>query len=142
MKFRFLLAFLVLFNCNSSVLADSHVCKVETVIDGDTFVCAGGLKIDIWGIEAPQVAPIVSEEEAEKNGGNKAKEYLTSYIKGKELTCTIRGMRKDGVVAQCINDLQVKSYDIAVPLYNGKYVEELQEVTKGYYRDKKYPRSH
>ncbi|MEW5821442.1 MAG: hypothetical protein AB1782_14720 [Cyanobacteriota bacterium] len=140
MKLLLLTSMLLLPFLSLQAFAEPVTCKVDEVIDGNTFTCIGGQKIYIWGIDAPNVAPLVSDEEAQKNNGNKAKEYLTSYIKGKDLICHIKGMRKEGIVAQCINDLKVKSYDIAVPLFNSGYVKELEDITKGYYRKGKYPR--
>ena len=128
MKYKLLTALLSLLLLHSTAIAEDKTCTVEKIISGDTFVCTDGIQIEIWGVKSVY--------------DKKAKEYLESYIKGKELQCDIRGMRKDGIVGQCINDLQVKSYDIAVPLINSKYAEEVIETTDGYYRDKKYPKSH
>lgn len=115
----------------------TYKCQVVSVIDGETFKCEIGALIKIWGIDAPDVPPVVSEKEAKLNGGFKARNYLKSYILNQTLDCRTKGMMEGGMIARCTKDLKETTIDIADPILIKGLATEDKTITKGYYSDPK-----
>lgn len=95
--------------------------KFERVVDGDTFV-AGGRKIRIWGIDAPEKG----------DGAYRVSGWLLqSLVEGKELGCKLIDQdkyRRD--VMQCFTDGQ----DIGAVMVKFGMAKDYKRYSAGYYR--------
>jgi endonuclease YncB( thermonuclease family) len=63
---------------------DGHV----TVIDGDTLM-AGGIVIDLWGVDAPDLLEICEDARGPYRCGEQAALALRLLARPRELTCTV-----------------------------------------------------
>lgn len=68
------------------------VCASPGITDGDTVRCGSGVRIRLWGIQAP---------ERDQPGGPAATRALAQIIDGRDLICDLRGKSYNRVVARC-----------------------------------------
>ena len=75
-------------------VAEPWGCRVARVIDGDTFVCAHGPHVRLWGVSAP---------ERDAPGGPAATAALRSILLRPAVTlaCETRGVSYHRLVARC-----------------------------------------
>jgi len=99
---------------------EAETLQYERVIDGDTFV-ASGIKIRIWGIDAPEKDHPVSYA---------ATLYLKTILEGGELTCEfVDTDRYQRSVMKCFVD----NHDIASDLVRFGMATDFKRYSKGYY---------
>lgn len=96
------LAILILLAFISPTFAEKDFeCKVTKVLSGNTFRCSSNRKVELMGVYTPAFPPEVSIFVAKKNGGQAAKEFLESLIKGKKLHCKYIKRNIDVVLSNC-----------------------------------------
>ena len=71
----------------------AFICAHPGVVDGDTFRCAGGVRVRVWGIQAP---------ERYEPAGPASTRAMSRLIAGQALTCQPRGRSYERIVARCI----------------------------------------
>jgi len=120
------LSFIVLFSlflnaCDSSKDIGTEVYAVERIIDGDTFV-ADGIKIRLWGIDAPE-----KDEEAWLTSTL----YLETLLAQGRVDCKFKYQdRYKRDVMQCFVD----GYDIASDMVKFGLARDYKSYSKGHYQ--------
>ena len=102
-----------------------------SVIDGDTLKI-NNKKIRLFGIDTPEINQLCSKKELQYNCGIEAKEFLVALIKGKQIKCLEKNIKKYGrIIGECfyddvnINKLLVRSgHALAYRKYSMKYVDD------------------
>jgi endonuclease YncB( thermonuclease family) len=129
---KYILLIACLLFCQS-VKAEGFTCIVNKVHDGDTFYCNQGPVVRIWGINSPEVPPVVNRFKAENNGGYKARDFVSKLVKNKKLECIPYHASYNRIVAQCF----LNNEDIAPIIINSGNAKEDTEYSEGYYSDYK-----
>lgn len=75
-----LVFFIVLFTAGPTAARDRF--RVEYVVDGDTCILEGGVKVRLWGIDAPELA---HEIRPAQYWSEQAKQALETLVAGKEV---------------------------------------------------------
>lgn len=95
-------------------------CRSLGITDGDTFRCDGGVRIRLWGINAP---------ERDAPGGVAATRALANLTHARDVVCRRRGKSYDRIVAQCWTG----GRDLAGELVRKGHAEDWPKFSKGYY---------
>lgn len=97
------------------------LCADPRIIDGDSFVCDGNVRIRLWGVDSA---------ERHEPAGPAATRALSKLITGKTLTCQPKGRSYNRIVAQC----WIGNRDIASEMVRQGQAVDLPKFSKGYYR--------
>lgn len=90
------------------------------VVDGDT-IKVGSQRVRLWGIDSPEM--YTSE-------GRVAKEYLRTFVQGKEVHCLAMDKDRYGrTVAQC----WLNGKDLAWYMVEGGHAKDWPKYSNGYY---------
>lgn len=100
------------------------LCPAPRAIDGDTFACAGGLRVRVWGVQAP---------EAHDPGGPEATAALDRLIAGRTLICIPRGRSYARVVALCFIPRGAPDQDLAAELVRTGHATDWPRYSHGAY---------
>lgn len=101
--------------------ADAMIlCHSPGITDGDTFRCDGGVRIRLWGVNAP---------ERNAPGGPAATRALAAITRSKAVVCQRKGKSYDRIVAQC----WVGRRDVAGDLVRQGHAVDWPKFSKGYY---------
>lgn len=95
-------------------------CHSPGITDGDTLRCDGGVKIRLWGVNAP---------ERNAPGGPAATRALGAITRGQALVCRRRGKSYDRIVAQC----WVGRRDVAGELVRQGHAKDWPRFSGGHY---------
>jgi endonuclease YncB( thermonuclease family) len=98
----------------------TFTCQPARVVDGDTILCADGLRIRLWGISAP---------ERRDPEGPASTEALREIIGTSELHCTVKGANGNRIVALC----QPLGEDIAAQMVRRGQAKDWERYSGGYY---------
>lgn len=102
--------------------AESFKGVVRRVSDGDTFVCAGGRIVRLWGIDAPETGG---------PDGERARAALASLVEGKSVVCDVRSFDAHRrTVALCRMD----GADVAGQMVSAGHACDWPKYSKGFYR--------
>lgn len=101
-------------------MAADLTCRVSGIIDGDTWRCADGTRVRLWGVNAP---------ERHEPGGPEATRALSALIAGKTLRCATKGTNWGRVVARCYVDGQ----DVARVMVRRGHAVDWPKFSKGEY---------
>lgn len=96
------------------------LCLVVAVTDGDTFRCAAGERIRVFGIQAPEVG---------QPGARASTANLRSLARGR-LRCEKRGLSYRRIVAVCRNSAGV---DVGRAQIAAGHASEWCRYSRGYY---------
>jgi len=67
--------------------AEQHVSGIATAIDGDSLEFAGGMKVRLTGIDAPELQQQCIRDSAPWRCGEEAQRILSGLITGNQITC-------------------------------------------------------
>jgi endonuclease YncB( thermonuclease family) len=99
---------------------DLIFCHSPGITDGDTFRCDGGVKIRLWGVDAP---------ERNTPKGPAATRALAEITHGQSLVCQRKGKSYDRIVAQCF----IGRRDVAAEMVRRGHAVDLPRFSKGLY---------
>lgn len=106
------------------ILAAVFACQYPLVHDGDTFRCAGNVKVRLWGIDAPEL---------QTPAGPPARNAAARIINGQTLTCEPKGKSWDRTVALC---RLPNGTDIAAEMVKGGFAKDWPKFSGGFYSPK------
>lgn len=122
----FIIVFSITIFCCSKTFADEFNCYVVKVEDGDTFTCADGTIVKIWGIDTPEIPPRVK---IAQSGGYEARDYLRLHIYNELLKCDYKEISYSRKISQCF----IEGRDIAIILLEKELAKEIKKESNGYY---------
>lgn len=106
---------------SAAIPAALILCASPGITDGDTLRCDGGLKIRLWGIQAP---------ERDEPGGLAATRALADITHGQTLVCQRKGKSYDRIVARCL----IGKRDVAGEMVRRGHAVDWPKFSKGFYR--------
>lgn len=107
--------------CNQSDVADTNSYAIERIIDGDTFI-ADGVRIRLWGIDAPEKGEDVSLASTL---------YLETLLSQGNVDCKFKHKdRYKRDVMQCFVD----GHDVASDLVKFGLATDYKRYSKGHYQ--------
>lgn len=97
-------------------------------LDGDTLDFTG-IRIDLAGIDAPELKQTCTSDSGERACGEEAKSLLSELIKGQELSCQSQSISSDGItLAVC----ERAGLDIGLAMIESGLVIALPEAPEAY----------
>jgi endonuclease YncB( thermonuclease family) len=116
---RLVLALLLL--ASPAAAQTQFVCERPSTTDGDTFRCASGTRVRVWGIQAPERAD---------PGGPASSRRMAELLAGQTLRCEPKGKSYNRVVAQCFTR---QGRDIAAEMVRSGHALDWPEFSRGAY---------
>lgn len=102
------------------ILAAALICTSPGVIDGDTLRCADGVRIRLWGVQAP---------ERHEPGGASSTRALAALVAGRTVRCTHKGRSYRRIVARCF----IGRRDIAGEMVRQGHAADWPRYSRGFY---------
>lgn len=110
-----------LYACNQSNTTDTNTYVIERIIDGDTFI-ADGVRIRLWGIDAPEKG---------ENLSLASTLYLETLLSQGQVDCKFKHQdRYKRDVMQCFVD----GHDVASDLVKFGLATDYKRYSKGHYQ--------
>lgn len=107
---------------NPIILAAAFACIQPGVIDGDTLNCQGGVRVRVWGIDAP---------ETWMREGPASTRAMARLVRGQRLTCQRKGTSYERVVARCFLP---DGRDVAAEMVRQGQAQDWPKFSKGFYQ--------
>ena len=129
-RFRHLLVMAAIVPAIVLVTGQGRAADDAQVIDGDTLRIDGKV-VRLWGVDAPELKQPCQVQATEYACGQKAREYMESLVRGREVECRpLSGDRYGRDVSWCVIDGQ---RDLAYQMVLGGWALDYRRYSDGHY---------